>query len=474
MSKPPTRRDFFRRTSCAALGLAGMSAGMRRLGLMTAYAQSQPVVSDYRALVCIFLSGGNDGNNMVVPMNPSDYNLYVMSRGATALGLGGVGQPQLLPITPPSIGLQFGLHPNLPELQGLFNQQKLAIVPNVGPLVQPLTRTQYRAGAPRPYQLFSHSDQVTQWSTSRSDTRTQIGWGGRTADFTFSLNGGSGFPTVTSVAGTAVFAQGLQTRPLSVNPAPTALNQLLVLNGFTTAPEAVARRNSMDFLRTIDRQAAMIAATSDSMQQAVDISAAMSVDPVLTTVFPNTGLGNQLKQVAKIMKLNQTAVQLNLRRQIFFCTLGGFDTHQDQPANQGSLFTQLSIAMKAFYDATVELGIASSVTTFTLSDFGRTLQPAGAGGTVGTDHGWGNHQFVMGGSVLGGNFYGVPGSNGTPFPTLQLSGPDDTDTRGRWIPTSSVDQYAATLATWFGVAGPDLPTVFPLLGRFTTPNLGFV
>jgi uncharacterized protein (DUF1501 family) len=469
MSKQ-TRREFFARTSCATLAMAGMSAGLRRLGLMTAFAEEQ-VAANYKALVCIFMSGGNDGNNVIVPLDATGYGAYSAVRGATVLGL---AQGSLLPITPPSIGLPFGLHPNLTALQTLFNQQKLAVVANVGPLVQPLTRTTYRAGAARPYQLFSHSDQVTQWSTSRSDIRTQLGWGGRTADFTFSLNPTSGYPTVTSVAGTAVFAQGLQTRPLAINPAPTALNQLLVLNGFNTTPEAVARRSSLDFLRTIDRQATLIASTSDVTQQALDISQAMAIDPTLTTVFPNTSLGNQLKQVAKIMKLNQTAPQLNLRRQIFFCSIGGFDTHQDQPNSQGNLMTQLSQGMNAFFNATVELGIADSVTTFTLSDFGRTLATSGAGTSVGTDHGWGNHQFVMGGSVLGGNFYGVPGANGTVFPTLQLSGPDDTDTRGRWIPTCSVDQYAATLATWFGVAPSDLPTVFPLLGRFTTPNLGFV
>jgi uncharacterized protein (DUF1501 family) len=164
-----------------------------------------------------------------------------------------------------------------------------------------------------------------------------------------------------------------------------------------------------------------------------------------------------------------------LSRQIFFCSIGGFDTHQTQINGQATLLTQLSQAMKAFSDATVELGVESRVTTFTLSDFGRTLQPAGSGAAVvGTDHAWGNHQFVMGGAVAGGNFYGVAGPNGTVYPTLQLSGPNDTDSRGRWIPTVAVEQYAATLATWFGLAPTDLETVFPLIGRFTTPNLGFL
>jgi uncharacterized protein (DUF1501 family) len=471
MSRNTTRRDFLVRTSCAALGAAAVSAGVDRFGLISALAQ-QSAPSDYRALVCVFLNGGNDGNNVVVPLDTTGYNAYSAVRGASGLA---IAQGSLLSITPPSINMPFGLHPSLPQLQGLWNQQKVAIVSNVGPLVQPLTRTQYQGGAPRPYQLFSHSDQVAQWSTSRSDIKVQTGWGGRTADHTLSFNGAATFPMITSVAGSAVFAIGLSTRPLAISAAPTPLNQVLVLNGFNSTPEAVARRNSMDFLRTIDRQAALIVAASDVTQQAVDISAALNVDPALTTVFPTTGIGNQLKQVAKVMKLNQTSMALSLNRQIFFCSLGGFDTHQNQVGNQTNLLTQLDDAMKAFYDATVELGIDSRVTTFTLSDFGRTLQPAGTGAAVvGSDHAWGNHQFVMGGAVLGGDFYGVAGPNGTVYPTLQLSGPDDTDTRGRWIPTASVEQYAATLATWFGLAPGDLTAVFPLIGRFSTPNLGFL
>jgi uncharacterized protein (DUF1501 family) len=467
-----TRRDFFLRTGCAALGASIMSAGIERFGLISALAQESSAVPGYKALVCIFLSGGNDANNMVIPADPSGYASYSAVRGSSAIG---IPQASLLQITPPSIGTAFGLHPNLVEMQGLWNQQKLAVVANVGPLVQPLTRATYQSGAPRPYQLFSHSDQTTQWSTSRSDSKTQIGWGGTTADRTVALfNPGKGFPMITSVSGATVFAQGIATRPLAVGAAPTPLNQLLVLNGFTTSAADVARKNSMDFLRTIDRTATMIAATSDTMQQANDISAAMSIDPTLTTVFPNTGLGNQLKQVAKIMKLNSTSPTLGLTRQMFFCTLGGFDTHQNQSVGQGNLFTQLSKAIKAFYDATIELGIANSVTTFTLSDFSRTLQPSGNGGAAGTDHAWGSHQFVVGGSVLGGNFYGVPGSNGTVFPSLLLSGPDDTDNRGRWIPKAAIEQYAGTLASWFGLPPADLPVVFPLIGRFTTPNLGFV
>ena len=230
----------------------------------------------------------------------------------------------------------------------------------------------------------------------------------------------------------------------------------------------------MNYLRTIDRDSPLVAAASNVTQQALDIAKAFNVDPVLNTVFPNTTLGNQLKQVAKLMKFNLGSGVPALTRQIFFCSLGGFDTHQGQVNTQATLLTQVGNAMKAFYDATVELRIESQVVTFTLSDFGRTLQPAGSAGTVGSDHAWGNHHLVMGGSVIGGDFYGVSGPNGTVFPTLQLSGPDDTDTRGRWIPTTSVDQYAATLARWFGVDETNINTVFPQLRNFSTRDLRFM
>ncbi|HET9529274.1 MAG TPA: DUF1501 domain-containing protein [Blastocatellia bacterium] len=465
-----TRRAFLRQ-SCGALSAAAMAAGIRRFGLINALAQ-RAAPTDYKALVCIFLNGGNDCNNTVVPLDTSGYQAYSSVRSSSGLA---IPQGSLLPITPPSIGTQFGLHPGLADLHSLWSQQKLAIACNVGPLIHPMTREQYRTNSvPKPYQLFSHSDQVTQWQSSISNTRSQTGWGGRLSDLTAGFNGGNAFPMTTSVAGSNIFSIGMNARPLVIAPAPTGLNQVLALNGFGSSAEEQARRNSMNHLRTIDRSNALVAATSDTTQQALDISMAFSTDPTLATVFPATTLGNQLKQVAKVMKLNQTSAQLSLERQIFFCSLGGFDTHQNQPASQEGLLTQVSQAMKAFYDATVELGIASQVTTFTLSDFGRTLQPSGSGASVGTDHGWGNHLFVMGGAVRGGDFYGVAGPNGTVFPTLQLGGSNDTDSRGRWIPTASVEQYAATLASWYGLAQSDLSQVFPLIGNFTSSSLGFM
>lgn len=471
-----SRRDFLR-DSCGVLGAAALTAGIKQFGLVNAYARPT-APTDYKALVCIFLNGGNDGNNTVVPMGPG-YAAYAGVR-TVASGLN-IPEANLAALnTPPSVGTPFGLHPSLVELRDLFNQGKLAVAANIGPLIHPLTRTQYQNGSvPKPYQLFSHSDQVTQFQSSISNTKSQTGWGGRVADKTGSFNNGNSFPMITSIAGINVFTAGVNTRPLAINDSRTQLTSVLSLIGYGTAADEVARRNSFNNLRTLDRANLLVAGTSDATQQALNIAQAFSSNQTLTTAFPDTTLGYQLEQVARVMKLNQTSPQLSLNRQIFFCNLGGFDNHQNQPNDQANLLTQVSQAMKAFYDATVELGIDGRVTTFTISDFGRTLQPAGSGTGVGTDHGWGNHLFVMGGAVRGGDFYGVPlaggsGGNGTVFPTLQLSGPYDTDSRGRWIPTASVEQYAATLAAWYGLAPGDVGYVFPNIGNFAASNLGFM
>ncbi len=463
-----TRREFLLQSANAcvgyALGAAAFVAGVQRFSLINALAQGV----DYKALVCVFMAGGNDGNNLVVPTSTTEYNQYSTARSSAGLA---IAQDALLPVVPPSIGSGFGLHPSLAELHALWDSQQLSVVCNVGPLVVPLTRDQYLAGAPRPYQLFSHSDQVAQWQTAISDRVGQTGWGGRTAD-RFDLPS-SGFPMITALSG-GIFTRGQTSTPLSIAPAPTALNQVLVLNGFGTAADEIARRKSMDFLRTIDTSATMVGAADRTTEQAIGIGQILSSDVSLSTAFPNTTLGNQLLQVAKVIKFNSLSPELGLRRQIFFCQLGGFDTHQNQINTQSTLLAQISQAVKAFHDATLELGLERQVTTFTLSDFGRTLQPAGSGGVVGSDHAWGSHHLVVGGAVRGGDFYGVNGPSGTVFPVLQLSGPSDTDNRGRWIPTASVEQYAATLASWYGVSASDLPIVFPNIGRFASSDLGFM
>ena len=463
-----SRREFLRRSSCSALGAAALASGIDRFGLVQAFADG----TSYKALVCVFLGGGNDGNNLVVPLDEEGYGSYAAVRSAAGLAL---AQSSLLPITPKSLGTPFGLHPSLAAIHPLFDDGRLAILTNVGPLIQPTSKQDYLSNAPRPYQLFSHSDQIAQWQTSVSTAVSPTGWGGRIAD-TFDVNP-SGYPLITALAG-GVFTRGQRTTALTVAPAPTALNQLLVLNGFGTAADERARLNAMTYIRGIDLDSPLVAAASGITQQALDIGKAFNADDALNTVFPNppngTTLGNQLKQVAKLIKFNLSNGAQALARQIFFCSLGGFDTHQGQVATQASLLTQVGEALKAFYDATVELQVESQVTTFTLSDFGRTFQPAGSMGTVGSDHAWGNHHLIIGGSVLGGDFYGVPGPSDTVFPTLQLGGPDDTDTRGRWIPTTSVDQYGATLARWFGVEETNIDTVFSQLRNFSIRDLRFM
>jgi uncharacterized protein (DUF1501 family) len=470
-----SRRDFLLRTTCAALSASAIQSTIRQWGLANLLATPNVITPNYRALVCVFLNGGSDSNNMVIPTDGDNlngpYGAYRTARPTLA-----IPQASILGINPPPSmgGANFGFHPNMPEMRSLFNAGKLSVVTNVGPLVEPTTQAQYMNNlVPKPYALFSHSDQIQAWQSGRSDVKIGTGWGGRSADAIAACNGGgSGFPTVTSISGSATFCVGLK-RPLSIGTG--SLTNVLVLNGFNSTPEAVARKNSMDFLRTIDNTATMISGASSTSQQALDISAAFQTDPTIATAFPNTSLGNQLKQVAKVIKLNQTSPAVNLQRQVFFVSQGGYDTHQDQLADQGNNFQALSQALSAFYFATVELGLQDKITAFTLSDFGRTLEESGDTGGVGSDHGWGAHQFVIGDGTLGGNFHGLPNSTTLSiFPTLQKGSPDDTTNnasngRGRWIPTTASDQYGAALAKWFGVSDLDMGTVFPNIGNFDPP-----
>jgi uncharacterized protein (DUF1501 family) len=273
----------------------------------------------------------------------------------------------------------------------------------------------------------------------------------------------TGFPTICSVAGVSVFSVGANTQPVAIAAAPTPLNQTLRL---------VQPDSGIQQILAIDRESTsptLVNASDNITQFALNNSALLNTNPTLMTVFPATGLGNQLSQVAKVISLSSS---LGLKRQIFFCSIGGFDTHTVQLPTQMSLLQQLNDAMVAFYKATVELGVSSKVTTFTLSDFSRTFTPAGTvATTVGSDHAWGSHHFVMGDSVAGGAFYGA-------FPDLMVGGNQDADSgasaRGRWIPTTSVDEYASTLALWYGLSGSDLAIVFPNIGKFATSNLGFM
>jgi uncharacterized protein (DUF1501 family) len=468
------RRNFLKK-SCRAMSMLAMATQMRHFGLVDVLAQQRrertaaPADDDYKALVCVYLDGGNDGNNSVIPNYTAGYTQYAAARQAQGLA---ISQASLLPISPPAMsGQLWGFHPALSAIHPLFAAGKLAVVANVGCLVQPLTRTTYLGGAPRPYQLFSHPDQSEQFLTGISSFKSTTGWGGRTADRTGTLNPNAGIPMITSIAGASVFTSGANNKPLIVTAAPTPLNQLLTLNGFGTAADELARRAAMDNARGQDLSYTLVQNASVITQQAVNVSQQLSTDPTVTATFPNTTLGNQLKQVAKLIKLRTV---LTMNRQIFFVNLGGFDHHSSQISPQNTLLTQVAQALKAFYDEMVAQGAGSQVTTFTMSDFSRTFIPAGSGGTVGSDHGWGGPYFVMGDAVQGGNFYGRPTSNGSVWQSLVTGSGDDADTRGRFIPTVSVDQYAATLARWYGLAEADIPLVFPNINNFSGSNLGFM
>jgi uncharacterized protein (DUF1501 family) len=446
-----SRRDFLKSTCCsAAAGFA--AASFSRFGLVNALAQN---ATDYKALVCVFLFGGNDSNNMVIPYDTIGYNAYKSARGGLALAQG-----SLLPITPPSLGSPFAFHPRFSAMQSLFNNKHLAVLANVGTLIQPTTASQFRnRGVPVPMNLFSHSDQEAQMQTAILDRVAETGWAGRTADKIQSIYGGN-FPIIISLAGTNIFCEGVMAQSIQSNGNPTRL-----LNGFGGGAESTARLSALQSLLTFDNGLSLIQAasttTGNAIQNGQTLAAALATGTPLATQFPqNSYFASQLQQVAKIIQVRGA---LGLQRQIFFVSMGGFDTHSGQLAQQDSLFNDMNQSLNAFYQATAEIGVANNVTTFTLSDFGRTYSP----NSDGTDHAWGSHHLIMGGAVKGGDFYGT-------FPTLAVNGPDDGTGQGRWVPTTSVDQYAATLASWFGVTVADLPSIFPNLANFPTQTLGIM
>src|SRR5258708_32769201 len=448
----PSRRKF-RSVSCRSLPSIGAVGAFRRCGLMNAIAQTP---ANYKALVCVFLVGGNDGNNSVIPIaTPNQsYQTYLNLRQGLALA------QNTLPVIPAQGGVStHGLHPRLVEIQQLYLQKKVGLVANVGMLVKQTSRAQYLAQAvPVPQNLFSHSDQQDQWQTSFPNSFSPTGWAGRTADLLEPMNAPSLFPPVVSVVGSSLFCEGQSTHPTTVSPGVP-----LGLQGFGYGTQS--KQLAFQQLLTFDNGLALVQASNGITNRGINdanlLNAASASSPALATPFPSSSIARQLQQVAKII---QVRAALGMSRQIFYCALNGFDTHGSQLAAQDALLADLSPAMAAFYNATVEMGVANQVTTFTESEFGRTCQPSSGGGS---DHGWGSHHIVMGGAVLGGDMYGT-------YPTLALNGPDDANNRGVWIPTISLDQYGATLASWFGVGAASLPGVFPSLGNFAVKNIGFL
>lgn len=452
--KTLNRRDFLRTSGAAALMAA--TPGL---------AYSQVVggggsFDDYRALVCVFMFGGNDSFNMLVPNTSAEYAAYAASRQNLALL-----QSDLLPISPASSGNpDFGLHPAMSGVQGLFESGNAALVTNVGPLVEPTTRDQYFNGTTMlPPQLFSHNDQQDQWTSLRGNVPSKTGWAGRMADLIRDGVAGQQMATNASLFGSNLFQSADETVAYVMGPGGP-----VQFEGFSTVPGDILNEQRLAFGRVVDAQYGTIYERGfrDVQRRAIDSADTVSTAITnqrenfpLATSFPASQLGTQLETVAYLIAARD---DLQMERQIFFVAAGGFDSHDEQNLNQPGLLGGISEAIAAFHAATVELNIDDGVTTFTQSDFGRTLTSNGDG----TDHAWAGNQLVVGGAVNGGDLYGT-------YPLLEIGGPEDVG-GGRIIPSTSADQYAATLARWFGIPDADLDIVAPNLANFAQRDLGFM
>lgn len=459
-----TRRDFIGQC-CKAVGTTGMLSALAQLRLIGATATPS---QDYKALVCLFLAGGNDANNMIVPYDSTEYSKYSSLAGRGALAL---PKSQLLEIKPKTTdGRGWGLHSSFASnvsgtnntgLKSLFDSQKVAIVANVGTLVVPTTKLQYQSrSVPLPPQLFSHNDQQIEWQSSVVDKPFVTGWGGRLADMVQSMNSSNNISMCISLAGQNSFQVGKYISQFAVNPGGS-----VSLTGYSTSSTSAAgirTRAQNDILSYTNKnlfEVAFAGLTENAIYDSSLIANVVNTNP-FTTSFSTSNLGQQLKTIAKLI---YAGPQLGLKRQIFFARIGGWDLHDSQLTAHSNLLSDVSRNVHAFYTATEEMGLADKVTTFTASDFGRTYNTNGDG----SDHGWGSNHIVVGGAVKGGDIYGK-------MPDLTIQGPDDAGTRGMWIPTTSVDEYSATLASWFGVSDTNLSTVLPNIGRFERKNVGFL
>jgi uncharacterized protein (DUF1501 family) len=441
------RREFLRRG--AALSLAGIASPWAlNLAAMGEAAAAGPV-SDYKALVCVFLYGGNDHGNTLVPYDSGNYAAYQAIRTGIALP-----RDSLLPLAPSVAlpgGRQMAFAPEWSELKTLFDAGRLGVLLNVGTLIQPTTLAQYNArSVPLPPKLFSHNDQQSVWQSSLPEGATS-GWGGRIGDQFLSSNSTATF-TCVNVSGNAVFMSGQSAVQYQVgaNGAVALAAGKSALYGSQACSEALKAVTTAAGTNLFENELATI------MQRATGAEAQLSqalagAAPIATAFDSANPLAMQLKMVARMIGVRAA---LGARRQVFFVSLGGFDNHDFLAQQHPGLLAQVSGAIKSFYDATVELGVAGSVTSFTASDFGRTLSSNGDG----SDHGWGSHHIIAGGAVQGGRFHGA-------LPATAVNGPDDVG-QGRLLPTTAVDQFGAALAGWFGVPATDLPMVFPNIGHF--------
>ncbi len=473
------RRDFVQKSLCAAVSSAAFTSLATKMSL--AHAATPKLIlggGDYRALVCLYMYGGNDCFNMLVPRDAPHWATYNATRGALA-----IPQAQLLSLSPDvaaSDGALYGMHPSMPELRALFNQadSPVALIANAGPLLYPITKTQYQnESVPVPPQLFSHSDQTVFWQTPSSDAIGRQGWGGRLADLTTVAGQNPTLSMNVSLDGENVFEAGQNVVPYFISP--YGVEGIQMDSADTWPPGQQARRTVFNALLNANLVNPLERAYAAQMKRTINSYGQFSTALGLPLNAPmearfnyaiNAGgdiidsLGGQLRMVARLM--NQRA-SLGMVRQIFFVGIGGFDTHQTQLTDHANLMRSVSRGLSAFYQATVDMGLQDSVTAFTASEFGRTL--SGNAG-VGTDHGWGGHQIVVGGAVQGRRYYGN-------FPSLLADNNPDDAGWGQMIPTTSVDQYAWTLARWYGLQAGDRDMVFPNVSRFGAVNqhhLGFL
>jgi uncharacterized protein (DUF1501 family) len=453
------RRKFLLRTG--GLTAAALAGNLSKWGIEAASAQSAPA---YQALVCVFLFGGNDSNNMLLPY--TDYADYAAVR--TVASNVQVPQAQLLQINAPSKGKMYGLHPSLGPLQAIYGAGKAAFIVNMGTLIAPMTKAQFTAGTNRPINLFSHADQQNAFQGLLPNASIRTGWGGRLADKLVVANSGATIPTVVSATGSNIFNAGRNTAALVVPG-----NGGVAISGQGTDAVSTARMTALNNILGLATTNQVIQGATTVMQNALAANAAINpvlsaaLPPVIQTAFTvggnqlNTGIAQQLKQVARIIDARGA---LGVKRQVFFVGMGGYDTHSNTITNQTNLFNQLAPALKSFYDYTVAAGVDANVTTLTMSDFNRTFV---GNGNAGVDHAYGGHSIVIGGSVRGGDLYGT-------FPQLVLKGPDDAGNNGSWIPSTAVDQVGATVAKWFGVVPTDVDYMFPNLANFSVRDLGFM
>ncbi|KQS02400.1 Tat pathway signal protein [Sphingomonas sp. Leaf357] len=459
MTQDQSRRAFLKRST--ALGLAGVATPfVTSLGAIGEAAAA--TATDYKALVCIFLYGGNDYANTLPPYDAASYAQYLAARSNIAHTRASLAATVLTPSVALAGGRQYAMAPTMGPMAQLFAAGKTAVVLNVGTLVQPTTKAQYSANSVKlPPKLFSHNDQQSYFQASNPEGATS-GWGGRIGDL-FQSGNGSSTLTCINASGNAVYLTGKTAVQYAISTSgPVALlNNASSIYGSATAASTLRSLMTGSSSHLIANEHAKV--SKRALDTYAQVNTALGGAPAANfPLFPTgNSLADQLKVVARMISVSQ---ELGAKRQVFFVSLGGFDMHDALVANHPKQIGLVADAIKAFYDTTVALGIADKVTSFTASDFGRTLQS----NDDGSDHGWGGMHFVTGGAVAGQRFYGTP-------PAIGNNTPDDVG-QGRLLPTISVDQYAATLAGWFGVSPGNMATVLPNIGNYnpSTWNLGFV